>query len=89
LNEITRNDEEGSGFACTKEENQSQILRYEGKEIWKDQILAKKFRNVYSETGIRSMVKFKNKEQWQMIGMYVTKREEIWERMIRKSESEV
>jgi hypothetical protein len=44
-----RNDEDRSGFTCTKEENQSQILRYEGKEIWKVQILAKRFRNIYSE----------------------------------------
>jgi hypothetical protein len=47
------------------------------------------FKNIYSETGIRSMVEFKNEEQWKIIGMYITKHEEIWEGMIRKGESEV
>jgi hypothetical protein len=41
------------------------------------------------EIDIMGIVGCKNKEQWQQIGMYMTRYEEKWEKMVRENESEV
>jgi hypothetical protein len=43
-------------------------LRCEGTKNGRDQILDKQFRNMNAEVGIRRIVRYKSKEQWQKSG---------------------
>jgi hypothetical protein len=55
---------------CSKTEGLRQILRYEGNNIRKDEILYKRLRNVDAEMGTRRIVEWKNGEQWEKIEVY-------------------
>jgi hypothetical protein len=48
----------------------SHTLGCEGTTIWSDEILGKRFRKFGAELDIKRAVGFKNKEQYQKMGMY-------------------
>jgi hypothetical protein len=51
-------------------------------------MLDMRFRNIDAEIGVKT-VGFKNKEQWQKVGICMIKCKEKCERMVRKPEREV
>jgi hypothetical protein len=51
--------------------------------------LDKRFRNIDAEIGIMTIAGFKNKDQWQKIGIYVIKHKEKRERILRENHGEV
>jgi hypothetical protein len=56
LKGVRRNNEQRVCSMCSKEEDWGHVLRCEGTNIWRDEILDKKFRNVDTEIGIRRIV---------------------------------
>jgi hypothetical protein len=54
--------------------------------MWREEILDKRFWNIYPEIGIRKMAGCKNKEIWQKLGLYLNRYRGRWERMIKKNE---
>jgi hypothetical protein len=55
-------------------------------EMWREEILDKRFRNCDPEIGIRKIAGCKNKEIWQKLGLYLSRYRGKWERMIKKNE---
>jgi hypothetical protein len=64
LEGVRRKNERGICPICSKEENQSHILRCEGTLIWGDQILNKDYRNFDTE-----MLGGQDKQYWQRMRM--------------------
>jgi hypothetical protein len=64
LKVVKRKNSHGICSVCRKEEESSQMLRCQGTKIWRDQILKKDFRNVYTEIGIMKLVGYTHKEQF-------------------------
>jgi hypothetical protein len=57
-----------------------------GTKMWREEILDKRFWNIDSEIGIRTITGCKNKDMWQKLGLYLSRYREKWERMIKKNE---
>jgi hypothetical protein len=83
LKGIRKNVEIGIRPTFRKEEELSHILRCEGTKMWRKEILDKRFWNIDPEIGIRKIVRCKNKEMWQKLGLYLSRYREKWERMIK------
>jgi hypothetical protein len=86
LKGIRKNVEIGICRICRKEEELGHILRCDGTEMWREEILDKIFWNIDPGKGIRKIAGCKNKKIWQKLGMYLSRYRRKWERMIKKNE---
>jgi hypothetical protein len=66
----------------------SHNLRGNGTRIWTDELVDKTLRSANPETGIRRIVANKNKVKLQKIGLYLSKYEEKWRRLVKKHRDE-
>jgi hypothetical protein len=91
LKGVRRSNEQEICPRCSKEDDWSHILRCEGTEIWRDQILGERFRKIRAEIGtcMRMIIGCMNKRQCQKINIYIIKHKDKWERIVRKKKREV
>jgi hypothetical protein len=86
LKGIRKNVEIGICLICRKKEELSHILRCEGKKMWREKILDKRFWNIDPEIGIRKIAGCKNKELWQKLGLHLSRYTEKWKIMTKENE---